>query len=293
MNLVRDRFPWKIRGRELVLGPRTLLMGVLDAGSAAASDDDRVSPDALLEQALAMHQQGADLLDLQVFGEGRAHRGRPTVSVPDSDDELRRLVPILRKLRHNVDIPVSVTTHHAATAERVLDLGADIIRDWSGLCFDPPVATVVNRYDAGLILGHSRGTPESWAKLPLLSDPVVGIVKDLDNAVARARAAGIDGRRIVLDPGFEQGKRGAENLVVLSNLDLLAGLQQPFLVGFSEKRFLTESVRASDDERRYAEAAAVTTALLSGAHVLRVRDVEGTAFVAKFVDRLFEAVEED
>ncbi len=293
MNLVRNRFPWKIRDRELVLGPRTLLMGVLDAGSAATSDDDRVSPDALLEQALAMHQQGADLLDLQVFGEGRGHRSRPTVSVPDSDDELRRLVPILRKLRHNVDIPVSVTTHHAATAERVLHLGADIIRDWSGLCFDPPVATVVNRYDAGLILGHSRGTPESWAKLPVLADPVVGIVKDLDNAVARARAAGIDGRRIVLDPGFEQGKRGAENLVVLSNLDLLAGLQQPFLVGFSGKRFLTESVRASDDERRYAEIAAMTTALLSGAHVLRVNDVEGTAFVAKFVDRLFEAVEED
>ena len=268
-------------------------MGVLDAGSAGASDEDRVSPDDLLERAVGMQRDGADLLDLQVFGEGRPHRGRAAASLPDSDDELRRLVPILRKLRHSVDVPVSVTTHHAATAERALELGADIIRDWSGLCFDPPLAKVVNRYSAGLILGHSRGTPESWAKLPVLSDPAAGIVKDLDNAVARARAAGIDRRRIVLDPGFEHGKRGAENLVVLARLDLLAGLRQPFLVGFSGKRFLTESVRASDAERRYAEAAALTTALLSGAHVMRVHDVEGAAFVAKFVDRIFEAVEED
>ena len=293
MQLVRDRWSWKFRDRELILGPRTLLMGVLDAAVGSASDAERVSPDALLEQALAMQQEGADLLDLQVFSEALEHRGRPTGSLPDADDELRRLVPILRKLRPNVALPLAVTTHHAATAERVLDLGVDIIRDWSGLCFDPPLAKVVNLRDAGLILGHSRGAPESWATLLVLADPVTGIVKDLDNSVARARAAGIDRRRIVLDPGFEQGKRGTENLIVLTNLDLLARLDQPFLVGFSGKRFLTESVRASDTERRYAETAALTTALLSGAHILRVRNIEETAFVAKFVDRLYEAAEEE
>ena len=287
MELVRDRLPWKIRNRELILGPRTLLMGVLDAG---ASDEERASPDALLERAIGMHRDGADLLDVQALAEGSAH-GVGSASLPSPDDELRRLVPVLRKLRHNLDIPVCVTTHHAVTAERALELGVAIIRDWSGLCFDPSLAKVVNRYDAGLVLGHVRGTPESWAKQPPLSDPAAGIVKDLDNAVARARAAGIDRRRIVLDPGFEQGKKGAENLLALARLDVLASLRQPILVNLSGKRFLTESVRASDAERQSAEAAATTAALLAGAHVLRVRDVEGPAYVARFVDRVFEAVE--
>ena len=295
MDLVRDRLPWKLRNRELILGPRTLLMGILDAGPATASAEDRVSPDDLLQRAVGLERDGADLLDIEVSGgapgEGQARGGGTASSLLDSDDELRRLVPVLRKLRHNLDIPVCVTTHHAATAQRALELGVAVIRDWSGLCFDPSLAKVVNRYDAGLVLGHVRGTPESWAKLPPLSDPASAIVKDLDNSVARARAAGIDRRRIVLDPGFEQGKKGAENLAVLARLDVLAGLHQPILVNLSGKRFLTESVRASEAERHGAEAAATTAALLSGAHILRVRSLEEPGYVAKFVDRVFEAVE--
>ena len=290
MELVRDRFPWKIRRRELVLGPRTLLIGVLDVSTMAVSSDKHWVDD-VLRRAVKMQQDGADLLDLQAAGEVSGQRGRSTWSLPNSNDELCRFVPILRKLYPNIDVPVCVTTHLAATAERVLELGVDVIRDWSGLCFDPALAGVVNRYDAGLVLGHVRGGPESWAGLSPLSDPAAGVAKDLENSMARAREAGIDPCRIVLDPGFEHGKQGSENLLILAQLDLLARSQRPILVSLSRKRFLTESVRSSETEFRYAAAAATTAALMAGAHILRVDDVEEQRYVSKFVDRLFEVLE--
>ena len=262
----------------------------MDRSPAKPSDKDRWA-DGVLERAVRMQRDGADLLDLQAVG-GVAGQGDGAAwSAPDADSELRRFVPVLRKFRRNIDVPVCVTTHHAATAERTLELGVDVIHDWSGLCFDPALAKTVNRCGAGLILGHVRGAPENWPTLPPLSDPAAGVAKDLENALARARAAGVEARRIVLDPGLEHGKKEDENMVTLARLGLLARLQRPISVSLSQKRFLTESTRASDVERQFAEAAAATAALLAGAHILRVDHPKEQGHAAKFIDRLFKALE--
>lgn len=290
MELVRESLQWKIRDRELTLGPRTLLAGVVHV-NVTSQDGDKGWVDDVLKQADKMQQAGSDLLDLQVIGEISRQYMSSILPLSDPDEELRRLVPVLRKMRRNIDVPICVTTRFAPTAERVLELGVDVIRDWSGLCFDPDLARVVNNYDAGLVLGHARGGPDSWSGLSPLSDPVAGVVKDLENSMARAREVGVDSSRIVLDPGFEHGKKGAENLLTLAQLDLLAHSKRPILVSMSRKRFLTESVRSSETESRYAEAAATTMALLAGAHILRVDDVEEQGYVSKFVDRLFEVSE--
>ena len=282
MKVQRDRYPWRIRGRDLALGVRTAVMGVLDIG-AASSPDSATSVEDAVEGALRIQDQGADLIDLT------AQPSLDSPAVISADDELRRLVPLLRKLRHRLDIPISVTTRHADTAKRSLALGANVINDWSGLSFDPRMAEVVNRHDAGLVIGHVRGTPESWPRQPPLPNVMPTIKRDLESALGRARSAGIDRRRIAVDPGLEMGKRGQENDQILADLDRLRALGQPILVSPSRKRFLTESVRSPANVRLFATSAAVAVAVAAGAHVVRVYEVEEIVLVVKAADRIFEA----
>ncbi len=282
MKVQRDRYPWRIKGRELALGVRTAVMGVLDIGEAS-SPDAATSVEDAVEGALRMQEQGADLIDLT------AQPSFDSPAVISADDELRRLVPLLRKLRPRLDIAVSVTTCHADTAERSLLLGAEVVNDWSGLSFDPRMAEVVHQHDAGLVIGHVRGTPESWRRQPPLPSVMPTIKRDLESALGRARSARIDRRRIVVDPGLEMGKRGQENDQILADLDRLRALGQPILVSPSGKRFLTESVRSPANVRLFATLAAVALALAAGAHVVRVYEVEEIALVVKAADRILEA----
>ena len=278
----RDRYPWRIKGRDLALGVKTAVIGVLDIGAMSSPDSAR-SVEEAVEGALRMQDQGADLIDLT------AEPSFASPAVTSADDELRRLVPLLRKLRRGLDIPISVTTCHADTAEGSLALGANVIHDWSGLSFDPRMTEAVNRHDAGLVIGHVRGTPESWPRQSPLPSVMPTIKRDLESALGRARGAGIDRRRIVVDPGLEMGKRGQENDQILADLDRLRALGQPILVSPSGKRFLTESVRSPASVRLLATLAAVAVAVAAGAHVVRVCEVEEIALVVKAADRILEA----
>ena len=242
----------------------------------------RIDPGLVLDKARELERQGADLIELHA---GPIYIGSRPLS---ADEELRKLVPVLRKLRHNLDTPVSINTYNAATAARAVELGVQIINDVSGLAFDAKLAGVINQSNVGLILTHLRGTPDSWKQLPALPDLVATIGRDLQSSLARARHAGIDRRRIVIDPGLELGKRGLENFRVLTQLDRLGQLQQPILVSPSRKRFMTESVRASDAEWTLAAVALSTIAIYGGAHIVRVHEVEAVAQAAKAVDRVFE-----
>jgi len=241
--------------------------------------------DAWLERALVLQAQGADLIDLTAMGEKAATR-------VSADDELRRLVPVLRKLRHNVDVPVSVQTYNSETAGRALELGADIINDLSGLSFDPQMAEVVCQQGAGLILGHARGTPDTWRRPPAVAEPLVSIVRDLQSGVARARMARIDDRFIVIDPGLGYGKRRLENFEILRRLEDLIELRHPVLVSPSRKSFLTESIRAPELDWLYSAAAATTVAVAGGAHIVRTHEVAETVSLVRAADRFFEAGEE-
>lgn len=280
MIVQRQRHDWRIRDRSFTLGARTLIMGVVSLENEG--EGRRIDPGLVLDKARELERQGADLIELHA---GPIYIGSRPLS---PDEELRKLVPVLRKLRHNLDTPVSINTYNAATAERAVELGVQIINDVSGLAFDAKLAGVINQSNVGLILTHLRGTPDTWKRLPALPDLVATIGRDLVSSLARARRAGIDRRRIVIDPGLELGKRGLENFRVLTQLDRLGQLQQPILVSPSRKRFMTESVRASDAEWTLAAVALSTIAIYGGAHIVRVHEVQAVAQAAKAADRVFE-----
>ena len=282
MNWRRERYQWRIRGREIPLGGRTLVMGVLDvSGWQPRVGGTKAEGDAWLQRALELQALGADLIDLTAMGEKLAAR-------ISADDELRRMVPILRKLRHNLDVPVSVQTYNAETAGRALELGADVINDMSGLSFDPQMPETVCRHGAGLILGHVRGTPDTWRKSAAVAEPLVSIMRDLQSGLARARMARIDNRFVALDPGLGYGKRRLENYEILRRLEDLIELRHPVMVSPSRKAFLTESVRAPEADWIHSAAAAATIAVAGGAHIVRTHDVSETLSVVRAADRYFD-----
>jgi dihydropteroate synthase len=193
---------------------------------------------------------------------------------------------VLKRLREKVGIPISVDTYKAEVAERAIELGAEIINDPSGLTFDPQLVKSVMNHNAGLILNHMRGSPDSWAKLGPLPDVMGTIVRDLGATVHRARLAGIDGARIVVDPGIGFGKRKEQNSEILARLGQLAALDLPIMVGPSRKAFLAQP---DETATRFATAAAVTAAVLAGAHIVRVHDVAEMRAAVHIADEILKA----
>jgi dihydropteroate synthase len=189
----------------------------------------------------------------------------------------------LKKLKDRLTIPISIDTYKAEVAERAIDLGAEIINDPSGLTFEPQLAKVVTNHDAGLVLNHMRGRPETWAKLGPLPDPVAAIARDLDATVSRARRSGVDRSRIVIDPGLGFGKRGEQNSQILSRLGELAALELPVMCGPSRKKFLEHE---TPEQTAFATAAAVAASILAGAHMVRVHDVKQMRAAADVADEI-------
>jgi dihydropteroate synthase len=254
---------------------------VLEVPPKAAGES--LDRETLLQRAQEMQECGADLIDVTC---------QPPEMMAErvtADEELASFVPVLRKLRHNLDVPVCVTTYNAETAERALDLGAAVINDRSGLGFDPQLAAVVNRHGAGLVLAHCRGTPDTWHRLQPALNLTESVVRDLRSSVARARQAGMDPRQIVVDPGLGLGKKGLDNYRLLGQLKQLCDLNVPIAISASRLPFLTESVRASESEWLAADAAAAVIAICAGAHLVRSYDVAQVVQAAKVADRLFEA----
>lgn len=263
--MTRKLFYWKLKTRELHLGVRTLIMGVINVTPDSFSDGGKyLDPDRALAKALELEEQGADILDIG------AESTRPGSVRIDAIEELRRLVPVLRKLRGQTSVPLSVDTYKAEVAERALDMGAEIVNDPSGLTIDPLLAKAVANHKAGLILNHMRGRPESWEKLGPLPDVMGTIVRDLEATIQRARQVGVDKLHLVVDPGIGFGKRKEQNSEILARLPELARLDIPIMTGPSRKAFLKQP---TDLRTQFATAAAVTASILAGAHIVRVHDV--------------------
>jgi dihydropteroate synthase len=274
----RKRFEWRLRERTLQLGERTLIMGVLNVTPDSFSDGGKYQdPDRAFARAVELEEQGADLIDIG------AESTRPGSTRISEAEELRRLVPVLKRLRGKLTVPLSVDTYKAAVAEKALELGADAINDPSALTFDADLARKVAHANAGLILNHMRGSPETWAKLPPLKNVIRTIVAELEASVHRAVRAGLDRRQLVIDPGLGFGKRKEQNAEVLAQLGELARLELPILVGASRKHFLT---RESGTETEFSTAAAVAAAVLNGAHIVRVHDVTAMRAVVEVADEI-------
>ena len=274
---------WKIRTRELALGERTLIMGVLNVTPDSFSDGNQyLDPDRAFARAMEMEEQGADIIDVG------AESTRPGAQPITAVEELRRLVPVLKRLRDQLSIPISVDTYKAEVAERALELGVEIINDPSGFTFDPLLVKPVVEYNAGIIFNHMRGKPETWASLGPLQDVMGAIVKDLDASVNRARRSGVDMLRMVVDPGIGFGKRREQNSEILARLGELAQLDLPILCGPSRKSFLAHP---SERETLFATAGAIAASVLGGAHIVRVHDIVEMKAVCAIADDVLHAME--
>jgi len=276
--MLRKRFEWKIRDRTLNLGDRTLIVGILNVTPDSFSDGGKyLDPDRAFARAVELEEEGADIIDIG------AESTRPGSTRVSEAEELRRLIPVLKRLRGKLAVPISVDTYKAAVAAKALELEVDIINDPSALTFDADLARTAAQSNAGLILNHMRGSPEAWAKLPPLKDVMRTISSELDASVHRAVRAGIDRRQIVIDPGIGFGKRWEQNAEILAQLDQLARLELPIEVGPSRKHFLAKE---SPVETEFATAAAVTVAVMNGAHMVRVHDVKSMRSVFEVADEI-------
>jgi dihydropteroate synthase len=276
--MTRKLYYLKLRTVELHLGLQTLIVGVLNVTPDSFSDGGKyLEPDLAYARALQLEEEGADILDIG------AESTRPGATPVSAADEWRRLAPVLKRLRGQLRIPVSVDTYKAEVAEKALDLGVEIINDPSGLTFEPALAKTAAKWNAGLILNHMRGRPETWAKLGPMPDVVGTIVRDLEATAHRARGAGVERARLVVDPGLGFGKRKEQNSEVLADLAQLARLDLPVMVGPSRKSFLAQPTESGT---RFATAAAVTASILNGAHLVRVHDVAEMRVVAAFADEI-------
>lgn len=275
---MRKLYFWKLKQRELRLGERTLIMGVLNVTPDSFSDGGKYAdPDRAYARAIELEEEGADIID--IGGEST----RPGSQRVTAQEEWRRLQGVLKKLKGKLTIPISIDTYKAETAERALEHGAEIVNDPSGLTFEPQLSRVVSNHNSGLIVNHMRGRPETWAKLGPMPDPLGTIYRDLDAAVSRARGIGIDRSRIVIDPGLGFGKRKEQNAEIMGKLGALRDLDFPVMVGPSRKHFLGGPAQP---DSIYANAAAVTACALNGAHILRVHDVRQMRAALQVADEI-------
>jgi dihydropteroate synthase len=283
-------FRWSVCSRSLVLGNRTLIMGVLNATPDSFSDGGEfLTIEKAVARAMAIEAAGADILD--VGGEST----RPGARAISAEIETERVVPVIRALRGKIEIPISIDTRRAVVAESAVESGAEIVNDVSALEFDERMADVVARSKAGVILMHMRGSPDSMQKGQFARDVIADVRAGLRRALTRAKRTGINRAKIVVDPGIGFGKSYAQNFEILMHLGEIAKLGFPLLVGPSRKGFIGAAISdakrpAPPSERVWGTAAAVTAAILCGAHIVRVHDVTEMVQVARVADRLRESL---
>jgi dihydropteroate synthase len=276
----RKRFRLRLPSRTLVLGERTLVMGVLNVTPDSFSDGGMYSDaDAAVARALEIERAGADILD--IGGEST----RPGSEGISAADEMQRILPVLERLRGRLGIPISVDTSKAEVAEAAAHQGAEILNDVTTLRADPRLADVARERKLPLILMHMRGKPRTMQKKPFAPNVLRDVANGLRSAVAKARRAGVAKSQIVLDPGIGFGKSAAQNFELLQKLPELARLGYPLLVGVSRKGFIGKALGgAPEDGRLWGTAAAVAASILGGAHIVRVHDIAEMSQVARVTD---------
>jgi dihydropteroate synthase len=278
----RNKFRLRLPSRTLALGERTLVMGVLNVTPDSFSDGGRfLDADRAAARALEIERAGADILD--IGGEST----RPGSGGISAEVELRRILPVLEKLRGRLTIPISIDTSKAEVAEAAADRGAEILNDVTALRADPRLAEIARRRKLPIILMHMRGEPRTMQKMPFARDVMRDVTAGLRRAVALARREEIAKARIVLDPGIGFGKSHAQNYELLARLPELARLGFPLLVGASRKGFIGTTLGgAPEGERAWGTAATVAASILGGAHIVRVHDVAEMAQVARVADAI-------
>ncbi|MFS0562854.1 dihydropteroate synthase [Terribacillus sp. 179-K 1B1 HS] len=264
----------RIGSREYDLSKRTLVMGIINVTPDSFSDGGSYTTvEAAVKQAQKLAADGADILD--IGGEST----RPGFEPVSTDEEIARVVPAIRAIREVVDLPISIDTYKANTAEAAIEAGASIINDiWGAKC-DPEMADVAARTGVPIILMHNR-------KEARYDDLIPDMIKDLEESIAIALKAGVKQEDIWLDPGIGFVKSFEENMTAMRQLDKITALGYPVLLGTSRKRFIGTVLDLPADERDEGTAATTAFGITKGVHMVRVHEVKQTARMVKMMDAL-------
>jgi dihydropteroate synthase len=281
-NIDKQSHVLKTARRDITLGERTLIMGIVNVTPDSFSDGGRyLATDQAIAHALRLVDEGADILD---FG---GESSRPGAMPVSPEEELARVVPVIEAVSRQVDTPLSVDTTKAAVARAALVAGAEIINDISAMRFDEEMTAVIAAAGAAVVLMHMRGTPVDMQAGDLTYASLWGdILRFLGERIVVAQKAGIEERQIVVDPGLGFGKAAEDNLKILRDLNECRVLGVPVLIGPSRKAFIGRLTGGAPEERIEGTAAAVTAAILKGAHFIRVHDVGAMKKVAAVADAI-------
>ena len=277
----------------MTLGRRTRIMGILNVTPDSFSDGGRFfQKDNALSQAEKMITDGADILD--IGGEST----RPSSAPVETEEECRRVLPVIEHLAKHISIPISIDTNKAAVARRAIAAGASIINDISALFFDPEMGAVAAQNDVLVVLMHMKGTPADMQNSPTYDDPVGEIRDFLTIAVKRAEACGVPRSKIIIDPGIGFGKTPYHNLFLINQLNKFHEMGVPMLLGTSRKAFIRKILSPAEgpglapDHPMVAVGTQATVAagIMNGAHIVRVHDVAETYATVRIMDAIKNAI---
>jgi dihydropteroate synthase len=303
---MRPDFQWNLGTRSLQLGPRTLIMGVVNVTPDSFSDGGLYfERDKAVAHAVRLIEEGADIID--VGGESTrpgahvavANAGEPDDAIANpsvtAKEELRRVIPVIAELKKRFPgAVISVDTYKSVVARAAVDAGAEIVNDVSGFRWDPEMARTLAELQCGAVLMHMRGTPDQWRTLPPPGDVVDLVKNELARWSEAAVKAGVRRNRIAVDPGFGFGKRMEENYPLMSHFDQLAALGFPLLAGVSRKSFIGRMLAhngkdATPEARLYGSIAAEVALILEGAHIVRTHEVRPAIEAARLADIILRA----
>ncbi|MBS3786572.1 dihydropteroate synthase [Candidatus Bipolaricaulota bacterium] len=246
-----------------------LIMGILNVTPDSFSDGGRfLTRDKAKRRALEMEENGADIVD--IGGEST----RPGAEKVDLDVELERTIPVIKAVRKETNIPISIDTYKSEVAREALDAGADIVNDISALRFDPELGRLVGERGVPVILMHMQGKPKTMQKNPTYEDPVGDIKVFLNDRIGEAVDLGISRDKIIVDPGIGFGKKYEDNYEILRRLEEFKALDSPLLLGTSRKSFIGDTLDLPAGERVEGTIASNVVGVLKGASILRVHDVK-------------------
>ena len=279
-------WPWRLRDRTLTPGDPPLVMGIVNVTPDSFSDGGQfLGTDAAVAQGLRLIAQGADLLD--IGGES----SRPGAQPVAPEEELSRVVPVVRRLAEQSSVLLSVDTCKAEVARQALAAGAHIINDITALQGDPAMAEIARTFQAGVILMHMRGTPATMQTQPHYDDVVAEVLAFLEARLQAGVDLGIAASQVVLDPGIGFGKTTAHNLQLLAHLQELQRLGRPVCLGASRKGFLGQVLGRPLEQRLAGSLAVACYALIRlAAQIVRVHDVAETRDAVALLDALRPSV---
>jgi dihydropteroate synthase len=270
---------YRFGSKEFDFSKRTYIMGILNVTPDSFSDGGRYfTVDSAVEHAMKMIEDGADIID--VGGEST----RPGSEPVPLEEELRRVIPVIKEIVKRTDVPISIDTYKSEVARQALDNGAVIVNDISGLRFDEKMVEVIAQYNASVIIMHIKGTPKTMQQNPYYDDVISEIYGYLSESIERAQSYGI--KQIIVDPGIGFGKRLVDNLEIIRRLREFKSLGYPILIGVSRKSFIGNILNLPVEERLEGTAGAVAISVWNGANIVRVHDVKEMTRVVRIVDAI-------